>query len=86
LTKFAPVLVRWRAFSKSRWLISANLFPSFAWASKPPFPAPEARQKVAHGETVGRNAKTNPAPAGAKEFFASHFLPPLPGLEIFLND
>jgi hypothetical protein len=55
-----------------------------------------ARQKVAHDETVGLNAPTNPAPArlrftstrqaGAKEFSAGGFLPPHPGLEIFLND
>jgi len=48
--------------------------------------APEARQKVAHGETVGLNAPTNKAPDGAKEFSAGDFLPPLPGLEIVLND
>jgi hypothetical protein len=54
-------------------------------ASKPA-PAPEARQKVAHGETVGRNAVTNPAPEGAKEFSAGGFLPPHPGVEILLND
>jgi hypothetical protein len=35
---------------------------------------------------VGLNAQTNPAPAGAKEISAGDFLPPLPGLEIFLND
>jgi hypothetical protein len=35
---------------------------------------------------VGLNAPTNPAPDGAKEFSAGGFLPPHPGLEIFLND
>src|SRR5258708_1924228 len=33
------------------------------------FPAPEVRQKVAHGETVGNNAKRELAPDGAKELF-----------------
>jgi hypothetical protein len=46
------------------------------------FPAPEARQGVAHGETVGLHAPTNPAPDGAKESSVCAFLPPLPGLEI----
>ena len=31
------------------------------------FPAPEARQIIAHGETVGMVAKTIQAPAGATE-------------------
>jgi len=48
--------------------------------------APEARQRVAHSETVGLHAPTNPAPAGAKESSVCAFLPPLPGLEIALLD
>jgi hypothetical protein len=35
---------------------------------------------------VGINAQTNKAPDGAKEFYVGDFLPPLPGLEIILND
>jgi len=35
------------------------------------FPAPEARQVVAHGETVGIVAKTIQAPAGATENHAT---------------
>jgi hypothetical protein len=49
-------------------------------------PASPVRQKAALGETVGINVQTNPAPDGAKEFSAGGFLPPHPGLEIFLND
>ena len=29
--------------------------------------APEARQRVAHGETVGQRPQTNQAPAGASD-------------------
>jgi|ERR1035437_1197086 hypothetical protein len=76
-------------------LTGANLFRPFARAAKPAGPVPAARQKAAHGETVGINAQTNPAPAGlrftstrqagAKEFSAGDFLPPHRGLN-FLND
>jgi hypothetical protein len=48
-------------------------------------PAPEARQIIAHGETVGGNAPANPPRTGAKEFSADDFLPPLPGLGIVLD-
>jgi len=74
-------------------LTATNLLVPFAQAAKPACPsAPEARQKAAHGETVGINAQTNQAPvrlrftstrqAGAKEFSDGDFLPPHPGLEI----
>jgi hypothetical protein len=49
-------------------------------------PAPEARQKVAHGETVGLIAKINPSPERGERNFWYGFLSPLPELEIFLND
>jgi len=48
--------------------------------------APEARQKVAHGETVGVIPKQIKPRMGRKKFSTVIFCRPPPGLEIFLND
>jgi hypothetical protein len=48
----------------------------------PQMKAPEARQIVAHGETVGLDTKTIQAPAGATEINTRKSLSPHPGLDL----
>jgi len=48
-----------------------------------PSSAPEARQRIAHGDSCGLSGKTPEAPAGAKESSSIFFLSPLPGLVDF---
>jgi hypothetical protein len=76
------------------WLAGKELFPRWPknastrdsdWIQNPPAPAPEARQKVAHGETVGLIVTKFQAPAGAAENHQRKFLSPHPGLCLFVH-
>jgi hypothetical protein len=45
-----------------------------------PSSAPEARQRIAHGDSRGLSGKISEAPTGAKESSGIFFLSSLPGL------